>query len=390
MQNITISTDLSYIFLFFMVLLIPKVLLRFRIPVGISCLFLGVITSMTLGWYQNDQIIILLSRLGITSLFLFAGLEIEIEELKKDWKTLAKYLGKSLSVLFASAYVLGIFFNLDFRVSLILAIGIFTPSTGFILNSLKNYQFTVEQQYWIRSKAISKEIAAILILFFALQSQSIQGLIVSKLVLIFLVIALPIIFKFFLKSIAPYAPDSEMSFLIIMALVCGVITKEIGTYYLVGAFIVGLVASQFRHFMDSEKSHSLLNSVTAFFSIFIPFYFFNAGLSFTNDFLTLKGLAIGILFSLVFIPIRLFLVISSIRFFLKDFWGHKRQISISLLPNLIFGLVIATILKDRFSIDPDIISGLVVYTVVTSIIPSIVFKKANPSTYDFRKVGQNR
>ncbi len=388
MPNLAISADILYILLFFVVLLLPKVLLRFRIPVGITCLTLGIITSVLFGWYKNDQIIILFARLGITSLFLFAGLEIEIDELKRDWKTLAKYLLKFVAVLFVAAYVLGEFFSLEFRIALILAIGIFTPSTGFILNSLKSYQFTEEQEYWIRSKAISKEIAAVLILFFALQSQSIGTLLVSKAVLVFLVVALPFIFKFFLRSIAPYAPNSELSFLVIMALVCGVITKEIGTYYLVGAFIVGIIAGQFRHFMESENSDNILNSLRAFFSIFIPFYFFNAGLSFTKEFFTLQGLVIGLSFSAIFIPIRLIATLASIKFFLKDFWPDRKQISISLLPNLIFGLVIASILKERFNLAPDIISGLVIYTVLTSIIPAIAFKKAKPSTYDFRKIGR--
>jgi len=165
MSEILHSKDLQYILLFFMVLLVPKILLRFRIPVGITCLILGAFISVAFGLFQNDQIIILLSRLGITSLFLFAGLEIEIEELKRDWKTLLGYVLKSSTLLFICAYFLAKYLEINYRVSVILSVGLFTPSTGFILNSLKSYQFTPEQEYWIRSKAISKEIAAILILF---------------------------------------------------------------------------------------------------------------------------------------------------------------------------------------------------------------------------------
>jgi len=215
-------------------------------------------------------------------------------------------------------------------------------------------------------------------------------LVVSQLALFALIILLPLVFRFFLRSIAPYAPNSEMSFLVIMALVCGVITKELGTYYLVGAFIVGIVAGQFRHFMNNDNSDNILNSLTAFFSIFIPFYFFNAGLSFTKDFFTFEGLILGLFFTLIFIPIRLISIISTIKFFLKDFWPSKRQISVSLLPNLIFGLVIASILRDRYQVNATIISGLVFYTVLSSIIPSLVFQKAKPSTYDFRRIGKNR
>lgn len=377
-MNSFLSLEIQYLILFTVVIILPKFLVRFRIPVGISCLFLGIATSFGLGWFDNDELLLMLSRLGITSLFLFAGMEVNIEELKQDKATLGKHLIKSTILIFATGFGLAYAFGIDYRPALILALGLMTPSAGFILNSLKNYNFTEAEEYWIRSKAISKEIVAILLLFVALQSNSMKELSISSAYLILLIAILPLVLKFFLKVIAPYAPDTEVGFLIIVALIAGVITKKIGAYYLVGAFIAGVVAGNFKHFVGEKKHEHILNSLAVFFSFFVPFYFYKAGLSLKPEIFSWKGLAIGVCFLSVFITLRTFSVLVTLKLFVKDFWIDRVSISMSLLPTLIFGLVIATILKEKFGIADEIISGLIIYTVVSSLIPSFMFKKAPP------------
>lgn len=371
------TLEVQYLFLFTILLLLPKILLRFKIPVGISSLFLGIFTTFLLGWFKDDQMILMLSRLGITSLFLFAGMEIEIEELKKDAPALSKHILKVTIVTLISAFAFFKIFNLPFRPAVILALAILTPSTGFILNSLKNFGFNQDQEYWIRSKAIAKEIAAIVMLFIVLQSESIEQFVISKIVLIVLILVLPILFKLFFKIIAPYAPDSEVGFLILIALICGVITKNIGTYYLVGAFIVGVIAGQFKKFSKSSNAEHILPSLRMFFSFFIPFYFYHTGLGVGLEIFSIKGIILGLVFLIIFIPIRILTVFSSIKFFIKDNWKDRYPIATALLPTLIFGLVLVSILKERFNIDSDILGGVMIYTIVSSIIPSIVFKRAD-------------
>lgn len=388
-SSLTQSNEFQYMILFTVVLIVPKILLRFRIPVGLSALALGVMTTFFLGWFKDDQLLLMLSRLGITSLFLFAGMEVDTEELRKDGPALGKHVLKATGVIFLTALCANYFLDLDFRPSLILALGLMTPSTGFILNTLKAKSFENQQEYWIRSKAIAKEIVAIFLLFVALQSQTWQQLLQSTAILLGLILVLPSVFRFFLKKIAPYAPDSEVAFLVLIALVCGVITQKIGAYYLVGAFIVGMTAGRFRHFMgDSDQNPdqgNTLASLTSFFTVFIPFYFYKAGMGFTSELFLFDGLKLGLLFIAVCIPIRILSVFSTLHFFLKDSWKDRYAIAMNLLPTLIFGLVIAAILRDEFQVEPAIISGLVIYTVVTSIIPAILFRNqdsaiAKPST----------
>lgn len=377
-----LSIDFQYFILFASVLLIPKFLLRFQVPTALTALFLGFITHVTVGWFQDDQLVLMLSRLGITSLFLFAGMEVDLEELKEDSGVLIKHLIKTTALIVIAGLGIEFFFGLGTRASFILSLGLTTPSTGFILNSLRGFELSETQEKWVRMTAIAKELVAIVCLFVILQTESTQEFLISTGAIIAMIAVLPVMFRFFLNVIAPFAPDSEVSFLILIALLCGVITTKLGTYYLVGAFIVGMTAGRFKHFIEHEKSKNMLYSVSFFFSFFVPFYFYSKGLTFEPEMFSWKGFGLGIAFLLVFLPLRFSTVLSSIWFFMRDVWKESVAISIPLLPTLIFGLVIAGILRERFDIPDYIISGLIVYTVGSSVIPWFFLQKAPPESYD--------
>ncbi|MAF90827.1 MAG: cation:proton antiporter [Bdellovibrionota bacterium] len=375
------TTDLQYFILIAAILLLPKILMRYGVPSGITAIVLGVATGFGLDWFEGSQTLYILSTLGITSLFLFAGMEVEVAVLKKNYKFLLKSIGLSLFLIMLTTVAIDYYFRLGTKASLILALGLTTPSTGFILNSVHGYELTDEVKTWIRNKSIAAEIVAILILFFTLQSESIGKLLLSLAVIVGMILILPYFFKLFLKKIAPFAPDSEMTFLVLIAFLCGIITREIGTYYLVGAFIVGMVASQFHHFDEDEKTGRLLYSLQLFFAFFVPFYFFRAGLTISDMTFDWAGALFGLGFLLIFIPLRYFTTFLPMRYLLNIGDDEHRKVSISLLPTLIFGVVIALILKDE-GVRNDAIVGLIIYTVVSSIIPAILLKRTPPKNYD--------
>lgn len=383
-HNIQMADEIKYFILIICVLLIPKFLLRVRIPSGLTAMALGVLTGYFLGWFDNSPTLEVLATLGVTSLFLFAGLEIDLYELKKDAPTLVKHIITSFIIIVASAYALSLAFDLSFRISMILSLGLNTPSTGFILNSINGFKLTDQQKYWIRSKAIAKEVLALVILFFALQSESMGQLSISLGVIVVMILVLPLAFRFFIKKIAPYAPDSEVTFMILMAFICGVVTMKLGAYYLIGAFIAGVIAAQFRHFIKTDSSEKMLYSISFFASLLIPFYFFKAGVKIDLLTVSINSFLYGAIFLLIFVPIRYLNVFASIRFFLPEHWESRYQISLSLMPTLIFGLVIAAILRNQFQIDTDIVNGLILYTIVASAIPSILLTGAPREQYDPR------
>jgi len=379
-----IDLEFQYFLLFIFILLIPRIILRFGLPTGITAVFFGVVTQMGLGWFQDDELVLMLSRLGITSLFLFAGLEVDVDELKKDRKALSFHLLTSFALQIGLAVALSYIFDMGIRVSILLALGLMTPSTGFILSSLKAYDLNDVQKKWIKSKAISGELMALVIMYVVLQSQSFTAFMWSTAVLVLMILALPILFKFFLTKIVPYAPDSEVVFLLLIALLCGVITKKIGIYYLVGAFLVGMTAGRFSHFMDSKNSDKFLYSVSLFFSFFIPFYFYRAGLTFDLSSMNMMGVFYGLAFLVVLLPIRYMSSLFSIRFFINESFDKSRTVAMPLVPNLIFGLVIASIITGSYAeqINGELVAGLIVYTLIASVLPWVFLNKAPMAEYE--------
>lgn len=376
------TLEVQYFILFAAILLLPKMLLRFRIPTALTSLALGIATAFFLGWFKDDQLLLMLSRLGITSLFLFAGMEVDLDELRDDSSVLLKQIIKLVLIIFVAGAAMTYVFDITYRLALVLALGIMTPSTGFILNSLKNYELTPKQEKWVRSKAIAMELVAIFLLFFILQTESVREFTISTVTLVTMILILPLAFRFFLKVVAPFAPDSEVSFLVLIALLCGVITMKLGTYYLVGAFIVGMTAARFRHFIHHEKSDRMLYSLGLFFSFFVPFYFYRAGLTFPAELFSVEGLIIGATFLVIFLPIRFFSVFSTVWLFMKESWKNRIAIAIPLLPTLIFGLVIASIMREKFGASNELVSGLIIYTLGSSIIPWFFMEKTPPDSYD--------
>lgn len=379
------TEDLQYLLIFSAVLLLPKILIRYKVPSGITALLLGLILSPLFPYLKTDHLFRFLSQIGITSLFLFAGLEVDFEELKEDRVYLGKYLVKfSLGLLIVNLAIF-YFFDLGLRTSFILSLGIFTPSAGFIMNSLHSYGVEEDQEYWVKSKAISKEILSVILLFFALSGDKPLSLITSLAFYIGLFLILPKIFKFFFKNISPYTPNSEIPFLIMLSLVAGVISKELGSYYIVGAFVVGLVGSRFKNEFFHEGEETLFRALASFFTVFLPFYFFYTGLGFSLSGLSLKAIGVGVLMIVLCLPLRIFLINNSLRRFLPNEEFDYYRISLSLMPTLVFGLVITNILITHNLASDTVAYGLIVYTLITSSLPALIFH-----LWDKRKYQKNQ
>ncbi len=76
------SQELIYLTLIFGLLVVPRALQRLKIPAPITCLLLGVGAMLLWGDDTHDPVVTLLSALGISSLFLFAGLEVDFDTLR--------------------------------------------------------------------------------------------------------------------------------------------------------------------------------------------------------------------------------------------------------------------------------------------------------------------
>lgn len=375
-----IGPELAYIVLLFCLIVLPRMLVRWKVPTAITSLVLGGAIGVPFGFFQDDATVQLLATLGISGLFLFAGLEVDFGLLVARRRVLLQHLALRLIVLPTLAFGLVEGLGLDWRVALLVVLALVTPSAGFILDSLSALPIDDDQRAWVRSKTIATELVSLLVLFFVMQSDSLTQFAIGTAGMAGLIIVLPLMFRGFATWIAPYAPKSDFAFLLMMALLAAYGTRMLGAYYLVGAFVVGMVAQRFRERLPSMASEHTLHAVEVFASFFIPFYFFNAGLHLEREHFSLPALAVAAA-CLCILPARVALVALHRRLVLEEPLRTGARVGVSLVPTLVFTLVIAELLRDSFGASPALFGGLVIYALINTVVPTVLLK-APPPLYD--------
>lgn len=376
-----ISDEIRYVLLMLGLFFVAKYLQRFRLPGAVTCLGIGVAFGLGLGWFAHDPVIEIFAVLGISVLFLFAGMEIDFAEMRRDGRMLVGHVVVQTAVVFAVAAALMPALRLDLRPALLVALALLTPSAGFILDSLARLHVTDAERAWIKTRAIGTEIVALAILLFALQSDSVSKLGISLGAIAAMIVLLPIVFRMFASFVLPHAPGTEFAFLVVSALVCALATKKLGVYYLVGAFVVGVTEQRLRLKLPMLANERTLHAVELFAAFFIPFYFLKSGLGLEKGNFSREALVLGGVFLAVFLPLRIAQVAVYRRMAASQHLRAGARLGVSLLPTLVFTIVIAGILRDSFGAPPPLVGGLILYTLVNTIVPSFVLHTP-PAEYE--------
>ena len=255
--------------------------------------------------------------------------------------------------------------------ALLAALALLTPSTGFILEALPALGLDADERFWVCIKAVGGEILALGIAFVVLQSGSTTTLAMSALAIVSMGVGFPLLLRLLLHVVVPYAPGAEFSLLVMVGLVAAYLTNQLGVNYLFGAFLAGFIARRLRSRLPKLASDENLSAVKLFASFFIPFYFFAAGMDLPATALTWRSLQIGLLLTGVVLPVRVALVWLQRRFIKGETAIGSLKVATALTPTLIFTLVLATILRDRYHLADSLYGGLLVYAGTSTLLPSL-------------------
>lgn len=370
-----VTNELGYLALLLGLFVVPKGLQRLRIPSAVTSFVLGVAAGLT-GVFEGDATVGLLAMLGISGLFLFAGLEVEARDLRRGALLLSQHLFVQAGLLLGTAYGFVRAFDLAWRPAALVALALLTPSTGFILDSLPGWGLDEQQRFWTRTKAIATELLALAVLFVVLQSTTLVRLAGTTLALVALTVLIPVLMKTFALAVAPYAPRSEFTFLVMLAAVAAFVTRKLGVYYLVGAFVVGVAARRFRERLPALSSERMLHAVEVFAAFFAPFYFFAAGSRVQAAQVGLASVLTGLALLAVFVPFRVASVHAHRRVVLGERWTVGRPVALALVPTLVFSLVIAEILSGQFAAPAHLVGGVVLYAIGNTLVPAFLLRSA--------------
>ena len=376
-----VAPELQYLAAVVFLFIVPRLLQRYRVPSAITCVGVGALAGMGLHLFHGDTAVPLLSTLGIVSLFLFAGLEVDLHELRRNARVVAEHLTVQLALLAGATWAAQRFLHLEARASVLFALAVVTPSTGFILDSLAGFGLSADHRFWVKTKAIATEIVALAALFATVRSHSAAEITLSTAALATMIAALPILFRGFARIVLPHAPKSEFSFLVIVAALCAYVTRALGVYYLVGAFVVGVTAVRMREKLPSLASERVLDALELFAKFFIPFYFFKAGLHLRAEDFSLRALATGLALVVVAVPLKVGVVALHRRLSLREPFRDGARVGLSLVPTLVFTIVIADILRERYALPGHLYGALLVFTLTNTALPGLLLR-APPPEFD--------
>jgi Kef-type K+ transport system membrane component KefB len=369
------SHELVYLILICGLLVVPGLLQRLRVPPPLTCFMLGIAVMLAMrGASHPDNAVQLLAALGISTLFLYAGLEVDLATLRRAVGPLSIYLATRVLSVAAIAWLAWRYAQLHWQDATLLALALLTSSTGFIIDSLDRYGLETEERFWVTNNAISGELLALAIMFVVIKATDPVGLTLATLGLLATLVALPLALLALGRWLIPYGAGSEFSMLVMIGFAAAFVTERLGVEYLLGAFLAGLVARLLEKRVPQLASHDNLRAVKLFSSFFLPFYFFSRGAHVPADALSLQALAIGVGFAVVLVPLRAAAI-----------WGKRRllglgdtrsslRVAAALTPTLIFTLVLAGILRNRGAISDELFGGLLLYAGLNTLLPSFLLR----------------
>ena len=366
------TNSVMYLVFVFALLVIPRALQRFRVPAPLTSVALGIVAGIYFRHLVDLQVLPVVATLGIASLFLFAGLEVDLDDLRRQVPRLAVYLLTSGLILVVSLWMAIQYLHMNWQAAALLGLGLFTPSTGFILDTLPHSGLDEEEQKLVAINAIAAEIAALMVLFVDSQAGSMRTLGVSSGILLLLLVLTPLLFLFLGKYVVPYAPGSEFSLLVMAGVICAAVSNWLGVHFLVGAFLAGLVAGLLRERMPMLASDTNLEAVRRFSTFFVPFYFFKEGLEVPTGALVGRAVLYGVGLSVVVLPIRIGKDWLEARLVARRQGRSCMRVAVAVVPTLIFTLVVAEMLHEMFHISDALFGGLLVYAAISTILPSFV------------------
>ena len=171
-----------------------------------------------------------------------------------------------------------------------------------------------------------------------------------------MIVGLPLFLIGLGRYVVPYARGSEFSLLVMVGIVAAYLTYKLGVYYLVGAFLAGFIAKLLRERMPALASDQNLHAVRMFASFFVPFYFFHKGMGVPHGALSWQALGVGVAIALAVLPLRIGVLWLQRRLIAGESVKGSLKVAAALTPTLIFTLVIATILRERYGL-PEYLYG---------------------------------
>ncbi|MFW5435117.1 cation:proton antiporter [Paenibacillus apiarius] len=274
-------------------------------PAVLGKLLVGIIIGpAVLGWITDGEIIKEMAEVGVILLMFIAGLETDLDQLKKNWKAALAVAIGGVILPFVGGYSGGLLFGLDNNQAMFLGLLLCATSVSISVQTLKDLgQLSTREGTTILGAAVVDDVLVVILLAFMLSllgagGEASLGLIIGKKVLFFAVAIAAGIYAVprLMKWLAPLrVTEAVISAALIICFAFSWFADYLGVAGIIGAFAAGIAISQtkFKH----EVEHRLEPIA---YGIFVPIFFVSVGIH-----VTFEGIGEHIVFIIIFTVIAI-------------------------------------------------------------------------------------
>lgn len=281
-------------FIFYLVIIVAStkaagaLSVRLGQPAVLGKLIAGIIIGpAVLGWVKPDDFIGHFSEIGVLLLMFIAGLETDLEQLRKNWKPSFAVAIGGIILPFIGGYGAAAAFGLSNNEALFLGLLLCATSVSISVQTLKEMgKLQSREGTTILGAAVVDDVLVVILLavmmsFLIPASDVSVGLLIGKKLLFFVVVGLAgwLLVPRFLKWFAPLkVTETVMSAGLIICFAFSYFADEMGIAGIIGAFAAGIAVSQtpYKHQVESK-----IEPIA--YTLFVPVFFVSIGLHITFE-----------------------------------------------------------------------------------------------------------
>ncbi|MEY8738508.1 cation:proton antiporter [Bacillales bacterium AN1005] len=339
-------------------------------PSVLGKLIIGIILGpAVLGWIENNDFIHYFSEIGVLLLMFLAGLETDLDQLKKNWKAAFAVAIIGIILPFIGGFGIGELFGLNTTYSLFIGILLCATSVSITVQVLKDMnKLNSPEGSTILGAAVVDDVLVVVLLavmtsFLGTGDEVSLGLLIGKKVIFFIGVLLagaflvPQMLKI-LSKLKVTEPVVSIALVVCFAFVY--FADILGMAGIIGAFAAGIAISQtnFKHTVESKVEPIA-------YAVFVPVFFVSIGLNVSFSGI---GSQIGFIVALVIVAILTKLVGGAIGAKLA---GFKNRSSLIIGAGMVsrgeVALIIAATGLQESLLLPEYFTAIVVVIIATTL-----------------------
>ncbi|MEH7502043.1 cation:proton antiporter [Neobacillus drentensis] len=344
-------------------------------PSVLGKLLIGVILGPAmLGFVSDTKTLKDLSQIGVILLMFIAGMETDLNELRRTWKASTLVGISGIIVPLVSGYLAGILMNMTTIQALFLGLLLSATSVSISVQALKELnKIKSKEGTTILGAAVIDDVLVIIALAFLMSMAggevNLTMMIIQK--VLFFIGAILVAWKvvpWVLKKFAPLkVTESLISGALIICFLFAYIAEITGVAAIIGAYIAGVAISQ------TDYKHKIFEKVeTISYSIFVPVFFTSIGVA-----VSFEGISgnFGLIIGLSFLAILTKLIGAAVGAKIAHFsWQNSLGIGAAMVSRGEVALIIATLGLETKLISQELFAVLVIVVLVTTIVTPPMMK----------------